>query len=180
MLRGLWEPRLFELLVFRARHKNGEWRYLEGTGKLLTDEKHRPYGVINSRDVTDRVLAERALEESEKRKAAILDAALDAIITIDHQGTILEFNPAAEGMFGYRATEAVGKPMDGLIVPPSLRSRHRRGMKRYLANGDGPILGQRIEMTAMRADGSEFPGGARYRAHPDAKVGPCLQVTCVT
>jgi PAS domain S-box-containing protein len=157
MVRGLSEPRLFELLVFRVQHKNGEWRYLEGTGKLLTDDKGRPYGIINSRDVTDRVMAEQALEESERRKAAILDTALDAIITIDQDSKILEFNPAAEAMFGYTATEVVGKAMDGLIVPPSLRARHRKGMKRYLADGDGPILGERVEMTAMRSDGTEFP-----------------------
>ena len=172
MVRGLWEPQLFELLVFRFRHKNGEWRYLEGTGKLLTDEKRRPYGIINSRDVTDRVLAEQALEESEKRKAAILDSALDAIITIDHQSAILEFNPAAEAMFGYTAAEVVGKRMDALIVPPSLRTRHRRGMKRYLASGHGPILGQRIEMTAMRADGTEFP--AELAIVPIQSEGPPL------
>jgi PAS domain S-box-containing protein len=170
MVRGLWEPQLFELLIFRVRHKNGEWRYLEGMGKLLTDENGRPYGVINSRDVTDRVVAEQALEESEKRKAAILDTALDAIITIDHESTVLEFNPAAEVMFGYTAAEAVGKPMDDLIVPPSLRARHRRGIKRYLASGDGPILGQRAEMTAMRADGTEFP--AEIAIVPIQSEGP--------
>jgi len=157
MVRGLREPRLFELLVFRVRHNNGEWRYLEGTGKLLTDEQGRPYGVINSRDVTDRVLTEQALEESERRKAAILDTAIDAIITIDQESKILEFNPAAEAMFAYTAAEVVGKPMDELIVPPSLRAKHRRGIRRYLASGQGPILGKRIEMTAMRSDGTEFP-----------------------
>ena len=155
--RGVLEPGLFEPVVFRVRHKNGSWRYLEGAGKLLTDENGRPFGIINSRDVTDRVLAEEALEESEKRKAAILNTALDAIITINQESTILEFNPAAEAMFGYTAEEAVGRRIDELIVPPSLRARHRRGMKRYLAGGDGPILGERVELKAMRADGSEFP-----------------------
>ena len=172
MVRGLREPQLFELLIFRVRHKNGEWRYVEGMGKLLTGENGRPYGVINSRDVTDRVLAEQALEESEKRKAAILDTALDAIITIDHESTVLEFNPAAEAMFGYTAAEAVGKPMDVLIVPPSLRAAHRRGIKRYLAGGDGPILGQRVEMTSMRADGTEFP--AEIAIMPIQSEGPPL------
>ena len=157
MVRGLQEPRLFELLIFRIHHKNGNWRYLEGTGKLVTDEKGRPYGIINSRDVTDRVQAERALENSEKRKAAILNTAIDAIITIDQESTILEFNPAAEAMFGYAVADVLGKPMDELIVPPSLKAKHQRGMKRYLKTGRGPILGERVELTALRSDGTEFP-----------------------
>jgi len=155
--RGVLEPGLVELIVYRARHKDGGWRYLEGTGKMLLDENGRPYGVINSRDISDRVLAEEALERSEQRKAAILKTALDAIITIDDKSRILEFNPAAEAMFGYAAEEAVGKAMDALIVPPSLRARHRRGMKRYLTAGEGPILGKRTELTAMRSDGTQFP-----------------------
>ena len=86
-----------------------------------------PYGVINSRDVTDRVLAEQALEESEKRKAAILETALDAIITIDHDSRVLEFNPAAESMFGLAASEAIGERLDSLIVPLSLLRGNTEG-----------------------------------------------------
>jgi PAS domain S-box-containing protein len=155
--RGVLKPGLFELIVFRARHRDGGWRYLEGSGKIMLDAGDRPYGVINSRDITDRVLAERALEESERLKRAILETALDAIITIDHESRVLEFNPAAESMFGFAASEAIGKRMDVLIVPPSLRAKHRRGMASYLATGEGPILGTRIELPAMRADGTEFP-----------------------
>ena len=155
--RGVLEPKLFELILFRARHKGGGWRYLEGSGKIMVDAAGSPYGVINSRDVTDRVLAEQALEESEKRKAAILETALDAIITIDHDSRVLEFNPAAESMFGIAAAEAIGEPLDSLIVPPALRAKHRKGMARYLATGKGPLLGSRIELSAIRADGSEFP-----------------------
>ncbi len=154
--RGVLQPQLFELVVFRARHKDGSWRYLEGTGKVLLQDG-RPYGVINSRDITDRMEAEQALEASERRKAAILETALDAIITIDHESKVLEFNPAAEAMFGYTAAEAIGKPLDVLMVPPSPRAKHQRGIKRYLLSGEGPVLGKRIELMAIRADGTEFP-----------------------
>src|SRR2546425_424229 len=85
------------------------------------------------------------------------ETALDAIVSIDHEGTIAEFNPAAEKMFGYLRAEVIGKKMADLLVPPSLRQRHRDGMARYLAGGESQILGRRIEITAMRADGSEFP-----------------------
>ena len=155
--RGALKPSQFPLVVFRARHKDGSWRYLEGTGKAVLDVAGRPYGVINSRDITDRVLAEQALEESERRKTAILETALDAIITINQKSEVIEFNPAAESMFGYAASEAMGKPLDKLIVPPSQRSRYRNGMMRYLTTGEGPMLGKRTEVTALRADGSEFP-----------------------
>jgi PAS domain S-box-containing protein len=160
--RGLLEAQSPEsglphkLLVFRAQHRDGRWRYLEGSGKVLIEDG-RAYGLINSRDITDRIEAERALDASERRKAAILETALDAIITIDQESTILEFNPSAEAMFGRRATEAIGKRLDELIVPPSLRGKHRRGMEHYLATGKGPVLGKRIELTGMRADGIEFP-----------------------
>ena len=98
-----------------------------------------------------------ALRRSEARKAAILDSALDCIVTIDHEGCITEFNPAAERTFGYRRDEVVGKQLADVIIPPSLREEHRRGFARYLATGEARVLGRRVEMTAIRADGSEFP-----------------------
>ena len=100
---------------------------------------------------------ERELNRSEARKAAILDSALDCILTIDHEGRITEFNPAAERTFGYRREEVVGKQLAEIIVPPSLREKHRLGFTRYLATGESRILGRRLELTAVRSDGSEFP-----------------------
>jgi PAS domain S-box-containing protein len=98
-----------------------------------------------------------ALGQSEARKAAILDSALDCILTIDHEGCITEFNRAAERTFGYRRNEVVGKELADIIIPPSLREKHRRGLSRYLATGDARVLGRRVEMTAVGADGREFP-----------------------
>jgi PAS domain S-box-containing protein len=101
-------------------------------------------------DITERRAAEQRLRESENRKSAILNAALDAIITMDHHGRISDFNPAAEKIFGYSQFEAVGQPLEMLIIPERLRERHRAGMKHYLATGEGPVLGRRIEMPALR------------------------------
>ena len=98
-----------------------------------------------------------ALKRSEARKAAILDSALDCIVTIDHQGCITEFNPAAERTFGYRRDQVLGRLLADIIIPPSLREEHRRGLAHYLATGQSRVLGKRVEMTAIRADGSEFP-----------------------
>lgn len=105
----------------------------------------------------ERKESERALRESETRKRAILESALDCMITIDQEGKILEFNPAAERTFGYSKVDLLGQSMADRIIPPHLRSRHREAFARYLETGEGPILNRRIEMTGMRADGSEFP-----------------------
>jgi len=115
------------------------------------------------REIAERKMAEkmlrqeeRELKRSEARKAAILDSALDCVMTIDHEGCITEFNPAAERTFGYRRNDVMGSLAD-VMIPPSLREGHRRGLVRYLATGEGPMIGKRIETTAVRADGSEFP-----------------------
>jgi len=106
---------------------------------------------------TRRKRAEEAIREGEARKTAILDSALDCIVTIDHLACITEFNPAAERTFGYRRDEVVGKELAEVIIPPALREQHRRGFARYLATGEARVLGRRLELTAVRADGSEFP-----------------------
>jgi PAS domain S-box-containing protein len=105
----------------------------------------------------ERRRAEQAAHVGDQRNQAMLEAALDAVIAIDHRGRILAFNPAAERTFGYPAGAVMGEDMADLIVPPSLRARHRAGLARYLVAGDGPVLDRRIEITGMRADGSEFP-----------------------
>ncbi|MET0201170.1 MAG: PAS domain S-box protein, partial [Gaiellaceae bacterium] len=88
---------------------------------------------------------------------AILEAALDCIVTIDDRGRVVEFNPAAEETFGYRAEEVIGREMADLIVPQHLRDQHRAGFTRYLETEEAHILGRRLELTGVRADGSEFP-----------------------
>jgi PAS domain S-box-containing protein len=87
---------------------------------------------------------------------SILDSALDCIISMDASGIVREFNPAAERVFGYTREQAVGKELAELIIPPSLREQHRRGLAHYLATGEGPVLGRRIEINACRSDGSEI------------------------
>jgi PAS domain S-box-containing protein len=107
--------------------------------------------------VAERVQSDAALRNSEARKAAILNSALDCIVTMDHEGRITEFNPMAERTFGYSRSEVMGKQLADIIIPPSLRARHRLGLERFLATGEATVLGRRLELTAIRADGSEFP-----------------------
>jgi PAS domain S-box-containing protein len=101
--------------------------------------------------------AEEAVRLSEARKRAVLDSSLDAVITMDHEGRIVEFNRAAERLFGYEEDAAIGEEMAALVIPPSLRERHREGLRRYLETGESRIIGQRVELQGMRADGEEFP-----------------------
>lgn len=112
-------------------------------------------------DIDDRKRDEEALRSRERHYRSIadsvLDSALDCIVTIDHEGRITEFNPAAERTFCYRRDDVVGRMLADVIIPPSLRNAHRRGMARYLATGEERVLGRRVEMTAVRADGREFP-----------------------
>ncbi len=94
---------------------------------------------------------------SPRRKTAILEAAVDGIFMIDHQGRIIEFNPAAEQVFGFTKDEVVGRPMTELITPPPWSERHRRSLAHYVATGEVQLLGPTNEMTALHADGTGFP-----------------------
>jgi PAS domain S-box-containing protein len=124
----------------------------------LFDPDRRIIGSVGlALDVTERRSAEDARTQSEARKHAILEASLDAIVIMDHQGRVVEFNPAAESMFGYARSEVLGRPLAEVIIPPHLRPAHQAGIARYLDTGEGPVLGKRIESIAMRKDGSELP-----------------------
>jgi PAS domain S-box-containing protein len=108
------------------------------------------------REVIERRRAEKSVRQSEARNAAILHVSMDAIITMDSEGKIRGFNPAAARIFGYTETEILGKPL-ACLIPPSLAHRHSQGLARYLVTGETTILEKRLEMPAMRANGSEFP-----------------------
>ncbi|MBB4303163.1 PAS domain S-box-containing protein [Rhodobium orientis] len=98
------------------------------------------------------------LSRSSQRYANTIDVSLDAIIVADAEGTILDFNPAAERTFGYSRNAAMGRNISRLIVPEHLRTAHVTGMKRFLKTGEKKVLGQgRVELEAMRANGEDFP-----------------------
>ncbi|HMG25049.1 MAG TPA: PAS domain S-box protein [Kofleriaceae bacterium] len=91
------------------------------------------------------------------RHTRLIEAAADAVIEIDDRGIVTEFTPASERMFGYAKAQAVGRSLAELIVPERLRNRHRAGLARYFETGQSTLIGARVELTAMRADGSELP-----------------------
>ncbi len=100
---------------------------------------------------------EQELRKSEDRLRATVESALDCIVAMDRRGRVIEFNPAAEQCFGYKKRDVIGKPMAELIIPARFRAGHERGMEQFRNSGEGAYLGRRVEVTAMRADGGEFP-----------------------
>lgn len=107
-------------------------------------------------DCGDRIPPSRA-DDQLLLADGVLKAALDCIVAVDGQGRIIEFNPAAERTFGWSREEAIGQPMDEMIIPDVHRAAHRHGMERYLAGGAARVLGRRLELEARRRDGSIFP-----------------------
>ncbi|HJU05704.1 MAG TPA: PAS domain S-box protein [Nitrospiraceae bacterium] len=101
--------------------------------------------------------AEAAHRESEERTRMIIETALDAVIGIDANGLITEWNPQAETMFGWSRREVIGRPLTTTIIPPQHRDGHQRGLRRFLDTGEGPMLNKRFEITACHRDGHEFP-----------------------
>lgn len=110
--------------------------------------------VVSELELRRALLAQR---RSETIRQAILDAALDSVVTMNQEGRVTEWNPAAERMFGFTRDEVLGEDLSELIIPSPLRNAHRRGLAHYLESGEGPVLGKRIELSALRKDGSEFP-----------------------
>jgi PAS domain S-box-containing protein len=109
------------------------------------------------RDVSEQKRAEVALQKNEAQMRLVINSALDAIVTMDVSGDILNWNPRAEVIFGWSATEVSGRSLAETIIPPRLRAAHQKGIETFLSTGSGPILDRRIEVTALRRDGSEFP-----------------------
>ncbi len=119
----------------------------------------REVGLALLREASERERAQFAalLAAGEARLRAILDAALDCVITIDTEGRVIDFNAAAERTFGIPRDAIVGQPMAERVIPERFRDAHHRGLHHYLATGEGPVLHRRIEISALREDGSEFP-----------------------
>ncbi|MBF0144122.1 MAG: PAS domain S-box protein [Magnetococcales bacterium] len=115
-------------------------------------------------------LSSRELLRSEGRVRAILDTAMDAIISIDVEGRILEFNRAAERIFGFARDEILGRDLVDTIVPAELRERHRQGMASFRATGQKRIIDRRLEMPAMHANGTRIATELAITVVPDGET----------
>ncbi len=153
--------------VWQHLTKSGQRPWMEITAHLIPRENQKENQnvfMVIAHDVTERREAADALRRSEAHKAALLDAALDCIISIDPEGRIIDWNAAAERTFGYTHAEAAGQPVTALILPPPLRASYQHGLMRYLQNGTWPAFHTQIELPAQRRDGTQF--GAELTAAP--------------
>jgi PAS domain S-box-containing protein len=146
----------FEMEGWRVR-KGGERFWANVVIDPIRDDTGRLVGFAKvTRDITERRKAEEALAESAALARGIIDTALDAFVQIDETGTVLEWNSQAEAVFGWSRRDAVGKSLATLILPPSERSHHRKGLERFLRNAEARMLGRRVQMQALRRDGKKI------------------------
>jgi PAS domain S-box-containing protein len=110
-----------------------------------------------SLEAAERLHAERALRKSEGRTRLVIDTAISGVIGMDDKGDITDWNAQAEQIFGWKRHEAIGRAMVDTIIPSAYREAHQRGLERFLRTGEGPVLNKRVEVTALRRDGVEFP-----------------------
>ena len=137
--------------------EDGSIKYLQEKAKRTIDHSGRTIKIGGTiQDVTDLKQTEEALRSSEAQMNNIFNNALDAVVVIDNDGIIANWNPMAEKIFGWKAEEAIGKNMQNTIIPSSHRKALKRGMAHYAKTGHGPILNTIIETTALRKDGTEI------------------------
>ncbi len=124
------------------------------------------------RDISNRVTAAENERAALAKFEEVVTSALDAIVVIDEEGLIVEFNPAAEEIFGFKSSDVIGRDMGQTIVPTHHRDAHRNGMKHYLKTGEGPVLNQRIEIDAVTADGRSIliELAIKDREYPDGRL----------
>lgn len=152
-----WEPRYRLSAAVKVFTAVVSWATVIALIRILPRALRIP-GMTKLLSTLEHEVAERGKVEMELRRAidletAILDAALDAIITIDENGTVLAWNPAAVRTFGYSVAEAKGKSIDQLIIPPELRDQHNAGLNRLRHGGEAVVLDRVLEMPSIRADG---------------------------
>jgi PAS domain S-box-containing protein/putative nucleotidyltransferase with HDIG domain len=147
------------------QRNSGEWRHLKKDGSILFVEitshliqyEGKEASFVVARDVTDRVLARKKLQENEEKTRSILDASMDAVISIDKESTVLFWNHAATDIFGFTANEMIGQKLYERIIPPQHRAGHKLGMKTYLETQVGPVINARTRMTGLNKQGEELP-----------------------
>ncbi|MDP3553586.1 PAS domain S-box protein [Methylocystis sp.] len=117
----------------------------------------RPLADAEQQCESDRLELLESHRTREAIHAAVVDSALDCIVVIDAQGRVVEFNPAASATFGYSREHAIGRTVAELIVPVEMRDHHNSGLERFRAGGPASVIGRRVELEAMCADGSRIP-----------------------
>lgn len=139
-----------------ARKKDGTLFPIELEAKNVM-RNGEGFRVAAIRDITERKKLVDTLRNSEERFRAVFSSARDGIIKMDHEGNIVLWNPAAEKIFGYKGEEIVGKNLHNLIAPGRFHPAHQKGLMDFIKTGQGPAVGQTIELVGIHRDGQEIP-----------------------
>jgi PAS domain S-box-containing protein len=132
-------------------------RFIETDYIPFSDDTQNKAYLLKSTDVTQRIRNQNLLEQSDNRSNLIMNASLNAIITIDIKGIITFWNKKAEIIFGWNKAEVLGKELSEIIIPHQYVEAHHKGMKHYLKTGEGPALNKPLDLTALNRKGVEFP-----------------------
>ena len=154
------EGTYFKARYAQHRHPSGpiEQRLHDGHSVCIIEQKtNNGYTIGLTIDISDLKKKERDLEKNESQLRKTLDAAMDAVIVVDRDGHFIDYNHGAETTFGYPRGEVIGKKMAELIIPKTHRAEHYKGMSLYINTREHKILGKRLELNALHADGTEFP-----------------------
>lgn len=144
-------------LTFESLHRRKDGSTYPVEISLSINNLDHPYLLAIARNITERKKAEEDIKESEEKFRTMTASAQDAILMMDAEGKISYWNEAAERMFGYPADEAMGQDLHQMLAPERFHKAHRKGFKEFLRTGKGTAVGQTLELTAVKKDGTEFP-----------------------
>ncbi len=143
---------------YRFRRADGTYADVVDRGYIVRNVRGQAIRLIGAMtDLSALRKAHAALQVSEARVRAVLDSALDAIVGMDEHGTIVDWNPCAEIMFGWSRDEVEGRSLAETIIPPDQRVAPCDGLRGFLETGESTLLNKRVEITAWRRDGTVFP-----------------------
>ncbi|MGI5197948.1 response regulator [Streptomyces sp. CA-288835] len=146
------------VVCLRLRRADGHWLWTETTSWVVGDAAGKPLEVRGFiREAEGQRRREEALRLLQEQARSVIETARDAFVSIDEEGLVIDWNQAAERLFGFSHREAMGRPLTETIIPERYRALHTAGLQRVLAGGETHVLGRRIELAALHRDGHEIP-----------------------
>ncbi|WP_406278588.1 response regulator [Streptomyces sp. NBC_00191] len=146
------------VVCLRLRHADGHWLWTESTNWVVRDAAGEPLEVRGFiREAEGQRRREEALRLLQEQARSVIETARDAFVSIDEDGLVIDWNQAAEKLFGWSRREVMGRLLADTIIPEHYRAAHKAGLQRVLAGGEAHVLGRRIEITALHRDGHEIP-----------------------
>lgn len=160
------KPVWVSLNVAKKTSHSGQLEYFISVVKNIQARKEAEESLAELRRELELRVEQRTseLRKREKELSVVIENANDAYVCIDERGIVTAWNQQAHQTFGWSAREAIGRALDQLIIPEAMRAAHRNGLSRYLPGGRSTILDRRLELTAVRRDGSMLPVEVRVRS----------------